>query len=285
MSINLVGERGEQLAALIESVKAGNKPMGISTALNSPIPIEMSNQLGFDWVIVDQEHTLLAQEGMIEQIRAAERVRLPAFVKVNKNDPLLIRDALDAGASGIQLPDVNNLEILETALKAMQYSETGGTRGFCPIQRSVNYFSHKYSSEGRAVVEAEAKFATNALLIPTVETREAMLNLEEMLEVDACPIWHVGPFDLGANLGISDMPEVLQRIVCQVTAKIHKAGKFASVPVMPSRYDAAEDQGTGLEVALRVLGNDMPYTADVACLAFGLDVMGRKPKASSDTKK
>ena len=285
MSINLIGERGKQLATLIESVKAGSRPMGISTALNSPIPIEMASQLGFDWVIVDQEHTLVSQEGLIEQIRAAERVRLPALVKVNENNPLLIRDALDAGASGIQLPDVNNIETLEAALKSMQYSETGGTRGFCPIQRSVNYFAHKYSSEGHSVIAAEEEFATNALLIPTVETRESMLNLDEMLAVDACPIWHVGPFDLGADLGISDMPEVLQRTVCQITAKIHKAGKFASVPIMPGRYDASGDPVSEMQAVLRVIGNDMPYTLDVACLAFGLDVMGRKPSAPDDKKK
>jgi 2-keto-3-deoxy-L-rhamnonate aldolase RhmA len=151
-----------------------------------------------------------------------------AIVKINAADPLLMRDALDAGASGIQLPGTDHVDQLRSMLKAMRYTLRGGTRGICPIQRSTNYFTFRYS--GHHDWEArQLDFADRALLMPTVETVAAIQNLDAMLEVDECPIWHIGPMDLGQSLGLNHsdpgMADVLFRTVRQLAARIHKAGK------------------------------------------------------------
>lgn len=282
-----LGEKTRLLTKLIDDIKGGKRPFGLSTALNSPIPLEIAGRFGFSWAIVDQEHTLLTGEQMIEQLRAAELSRTVAIVKVNAADPLLMRDALDAGASGIQMPGTDTVEQLRSAITNMKYLLRGGTRGICPIQRSTNYFTFRYSGHDDWE-ERQLDFADRALLMPTVETKAAIANLDEMLEVDECPIWHIGPMDLGQSLGLNHsdpgMADVLFRTVRQIAARIHKAGKYVCYPLIPAPLPKPGTDTAGLKDAMgqviASIGIDMPYTVDASCMGFGLSSMLRSRDAS-----
>ncbi|HEY5935112.1 MAG TPA: aldolase/citrate lyase family protein [Kofleriaceae bacterium] len=288
---DLAAEKSRLLAELISDVKAGKRPLGLSTALNTPSPLEIAGRFGYQWAIIDQEHTLLTSQGLIEQLRAAELSRIPAIVKVNSTDPILIRDALDAGASGIQLPGTDTVADLKKALSNMRYTLRGGTRGICPIQRSTNYFTFRYSGDDDWE-DRQLDFADQALLMPTVETVTAMRNLEEMLTIDECPIWHIGPMDLGQSLGLNHsdptMADVLFRTVRQLAARIHKAGKYVCYPLIPAPLPKPGTEEAALfgqkkdaiGQAMSAIGVDMPYTVDSSCMGFGMSAMINSRNAS-----
>jgi 2-keto-3-deoxy-L-rhamnonate aldolase RhmA len=290
---DMVAEKSRLLSELIADVKAGKRPLGLSTAMNSAVPLEIAGRFGYEWAIIDQEHTLLTAHGLLDQLRAAELSRTPAIVKINAPDPLLMRDALDAGASGIQMPGTDTIDDLRKALKNMRYLLRGGTRGICPVQRSTNYFTFRYSGHDDWE-ERQLDFADQALLMPTCESVTAMRNLEEMLTVDECPIWHIGPMDLGQSLGLNHsdpgMADVLFRTVRQLAARIHKAGKFVCYPLIPAPFpkNPAEAPEPGsrpkdaVGMAISAIGVDMPYTVDSSCMGLGLSAMINSRNASLD---
>lgn len=283
---DVLGEKTQLLAQLMDDIKAGKRPIGMSTAMNSGIPLEVAGRFGYSWAIVDQEHTLLGSETMIELLRAAELSRMVTIVKVNDANPLMMRDALDAGACGIQLPSTDTVEHIKDALSAMRYRLRGGTRGICPIQRSTNYFTFRYSGHDDWE-ERQLDFSEKCILMPTVETVTAMRNLEEMLKIDECPIWHIGPMDLGQSLGLNHadptMADVLFRTVRQIAAKIHRAGKFVCYPMIPAplpKDGQPPPTQDALGQAMSAIGVDMPYTVDSSCMGFGMSAMIRSRDAS-----
>lgn len=285
-NFDALGEKSRLLTQLVADVKGGKRPLGISTAMNSPIPLEIAGRFGFTWSIVDQEHTLLSSERMIDLLRAAELSRTVAIVKINSADPLLMRDALDAGASGIQMPGTDNVEQLRSAISGMKYLLRGGTRGICPIQRSTNYFTFRYSGHDDWE-KRQLDFADQCLLMPTVETVTAIKNLDSMLEVDECPIWHIGPMDLGQSLGLNHsdpgMADVLLRTVRQIAARIHAAGKYVCYPLIPAalpKVGEAPSATDAMGQAIAAIGVDMPYTVDSSCMGFGFSAMLRSRDAS-----
>lgn len=279
-----MAEKSRLLSQLVDDVKAGKRPMGLSSALNSPIPLEIAGRFGFQWTLIDQEHTLLSAERMIDLMRAAELSRTVVLVKVNAVDRYLIRDALDAGAAGIQLPGTETVEQLRSLLADMRYHLRGGTRGICPVQRSTAYFTFRYSGHDDWE-KRELDYADQALLMPTVETVKAMQNLEEMLQVDECPIWHIGPMDLAQSLGLHHadpkMADVLFRTVRQIAARIHKAGKYVCYPLIPAplpKPDGAAPATAAKDAigqAIAAIGVDMPYTVDSSCMGYGMSAMIR----------
>lgn len=282
-TFDYVGEKTALLDALIQAVAAGDRPLGLSTAFNTPQPLELAGRFGYTWTIVDQEHTLLGSQTMIDLIRASEWSRCVTFVKVNDRDPVLVRDALDAGASGVQMPGTDTVEDLERSLEWMRYGLRGGTRGICPTQRSLFYHTNRYSGHDDWE-KAEMDFADRALLMPTVESVTAMRNLEEMLEYDECPIWHIGPMDLALSLGLNHsdpaMADVLLRTVRQIAARIHKAGKYVCYPLVPPPPPSPADRAEGAALGpdpigqmIAAIGVDMPYTLDSSCMGYGMAAM------------
>ncbi len=282
-NFSMTGEKTRLIGELMAALKAGRRPLGMSTAMNSPIPLEIASRFGYQWSIVDQEHTLLGSDRMVDLIRASEWARCVTIVKINAPDPVMVRDALDAGACGIQMPGTNNVKLLKEALNSMKYELRGGTRGICPVQRSMFYHTNKYSGHSDWE-EVEMNFADQAILMPTVETPEGMRNLEEMLKIDECPIWHIGPMDLASSLGLRHedpaMADVLLRTVRQLAAKIHKAGKFVCYPLIPAPVAAQTGKGDVLGQMINGIGVDMPYTVDSSCMGYGMAAMVASRDAS-----
>lgn len=259
-------ERVAILERFLEAAKAGKRQMGISTGINSPISIEIAAQMGFGWVIADMEHTLMTGTQMIDVIRSAEWARLPVFVKVNTGSSVELRDALDAGASGIQMPNTNTPDDVRSALEHMRYAHQQGTRGVCPVARTSFYGVGHYE-EAEGWYRRDDEMAKAALLMPTIETGEAIDNIDALMEIEECPIWHIGPADLASSLGLSgsdeDMKE-LRKAVLWTTRKIQAAGKLACQGVItPPSYTTEE---TAEMLALI----DLPYTLDTTCMAHGM---------------
>lgn len=255
------------LSKFLEDIKAGLRPMGLTTGLNNPIPIEIAAQMGFRWVIADMEHTLMTTTEMINVVRAAEWGRMAAIVKVNSASPTEISDALDSGAVGVQMPKTNTPDEVYAALDAMRYVHQGGSRGLCPVSRSTFYGSGKFAADG-SWVAYDDQMAAEALLMPTIETEEALDNIDELLKIDECPIWHIGPADLASSMKIDMDSEEdsleLRKAILWTTRKIQAAGKYVCKGMLPGALASKEF------LAQRLADIDVPYTLDSTCMALGM---------------
>lgn len=259
--------KSRQLRALLDKARAGQRPVGLNVGLDCPSVIEITARFGFDWVIVDQEHTMNhGTRGLTEMVRAAELGGLPCFVKLNTWDALLARDALDAGAHAVMVPFVNRAEDLREMVSSIKFPPFG-TRGYCSIARATSYATHTYSGHPNEAKEFMRFSNEDALIVPAIESVEAINNLDDILAVPECPIIHVGLDDLALSLGSENGPNMSRAIEAMkgVSKKVHAAGKLMSTFFTP-REGVRADMADGIAL----FEVDLPYTGDTYCLALGL---------------
>lgn len=158
----------------------------------SPSLVEIIGLSGFDFVMIDTEHSSVGPETVEHLVRCAENVDLTPLVRVEENAPAPIRKALETGAAGVIVPRVGSAAELKAAIAAAQYPPAG-LRGMCPSTRAADY-----SVEGwRAFVE---RTNDEVLVIPLIETPEALENVSEICELSEIVLF--GPGDLGMALGV-----------------------------------------------------------------------------------
>ena len=89
---------------------------------------EIMAKAGFDWLVIDMEHSAISTEQCQELIRIVDLCGSSPLVRIGENNPLLIKRAMDAGAHGIIVPMVNSRNDAENAVSALKYPPSG-TRG------------------------------------------------------------------------------------------------------------------------------------------------------------
>ncbi len=171
-------------------LKAGEQVYGTWITLESPIASELMSTLGFDYFVFDTEHSPLDMY-MAQTLMQAMRgdSKTTPIVRVNWNDLVQIKRALDIGAHGILVPWVNNKEEAEMAVKATRYAPDG-LRGCGP--RRAAMFDPDY-----------LKTADNEILvICQIETKEAVENIEDIVSVEGMDVSYIGPADLSPHTAI-----------------------------------------------------------------------------------
>jgi len=164
--------------------------LGMFVGLPAPALVEMSAHVGFDFVIIDNEHGPAGFETTEHMLRAARSSGILPVVRTLETDILRV---LDLGASGIQIPAVNTAEQARRIVAAAKYPPTG-TRGAAFSTRAAGYGFFggephvKASNEGIAV-------------IVMAETRQAIDNLDAILAVPGVDVVFFGPNDLSFSLG------------------------------------------------------------------------------------
>ena len=93
--------------------------------LGYPQTTEIIARAGFEFVVVDMEHTSISASELLQTIQIADLAGLTVLVRVGTNDPLLIKRAMDAGADGIIVPMVETREEAERARDAIYYPPKG----------------------------------------------------------------------------------------------------------------------------------------------------------------
>lgn len=172
--------------------------VGLWSTLPDPYVSEIVAGAGFDWVLLDAEHTPTDVPHMLHQLQAVSAAipadaarRTSAVVRPNWNDTVLIKRYLDIGAQSLLLPFVQNAAEAEAAVRATRYAPQG-VRGMGGSMRASNF--------GR--IRDYVKSAQDELcVLVQVETREALDHLDAILAVDGIDGVFIGPADLSASLG------------------------------------------------------------------------------------
>lgn len=146
---------------------------------------------GFEWLVVDMEHSAT---GFGEQARAIQVIELcgaAPLVRVGANDPFMIKRALDAGAAGVIVPQVNSAEQARAAAAATHYPPQGA--------RGVGLFrAQGYGTDFEGYRERAAR---ETVLIVQIEHVDAVRRIESILDEPGVDGFLVGPYDLSASAG------------------------------------------------------------------------------------
>jgi len=125
---------------LKKNLQGGKVVFGPFLKFTDPAVVEIMRFAGFDFVIIDEEHGPISNESSQNLIRAAESVGITPIIRVGNNEEILILRALDIGAQGIEIPQINSKVDAERAIKSVKYSPQG-ERGVCRYVRAANYSS------------------------------------------------------------------------------------------------------------------------------------------------
>jgi 4-hydroxy-2-oxoheptanedioate aldolase len=210
-------------------MKAGKAQIGLWSSLSSHYSVEVIAGSGFDWLLLDTEHSPNDLENVVTQLQAASAYPTTAIVRPAWNDMVLIKRFLDVGVQTLLIPYVQTAEEAAAAVSYMRYPLRGvrgvaGTTRATRFGRVKDYFKH---------VEEEL------CLLVQVETQQGLDNLDAIAATDGVDGVFIGPADLSAGLGhLGDIghPEV-QKAIEDAIKRIQKAGKAAGI-LTPSETDA-----------------------------------------------
>ena len=187
------------------ALKAGQQQIGIWNTIPGPVVAELLAGCGFDWVLLDTEHSLTDLPDLMGMMQAVAPYPLNPVVRPQANDTVLIKRALDLGAQTLLLPYVQTKAEAQAAVRAMRYAPRG-IRGVSGMTRASRFGAIK-----DYVQRAEEELC----LIVQVETGEAVDRIEEIAIVDGVDAVFIGPSDLAASLGHpgnAGHPEVVAKV-------------------------------------------------------------------------
>jgi len=179
---------------LKEVLKEGKNVFGPFMKFTDPAAVEIMGFAGFDFVIIDAEHGPISMQNAQNMIRAAEIANITPVIRVANNDEALILRALDIGAQGIEIPQINSKLQAIKAVRSVKYAPQG-ERGVCRYVRAANYSSiNKFKYFKSANKET--------MIIAHIEGVDGINNLDEILSVPGIDVIFIGPYDLSQSLGI-----------------------------------------------------------------------------------
>lgn len=234
---------------LKEILKHGEVALGVSVSIGHPDVAEIVGKIGFDFIHFDTQHTPLSIETVQSMMQAISYSQSTPLVRVQWNDISMINRALDIGAHGIIVPFVNNRE---DAIRALQYSTfpPKGNRSFGPRRAMLR------DPEYMATCDEEI------LVIPQIETKEALENVEDILSVDGIEACFIGPYDLSRSLGvfIEWQNPTFEKAIERVLNAAEKTG------TAPGMLALTEDAVKTIERGFRLinLGSDTNFLAEGA---------------------
>jgi len=206
-----------------QAIKAGRPQIGIWSSLCSNISAEVLSDAGFDWVLLDTEHSPNELPLVQNQLDAMIGSTAEPIVRPAWNDTVLIKRYLDIGARTLLLPYVQNADEARRAVAATRYPPQG-VRGVSGCTRANRY--------GR-IKDYFKRVHDEMCVLVQVETRAAMSELEAIAAVEGVDGVFIGPNDLAADMGYLgnwQHPEVWKAME-DAARRIRKAGKAPGILV------------------------------------------------------
>ncbi len=175
---------------LKERWQAGKAAVNGWLAIPSGFAAEVMAQCGWDSVTVDMQHGVQDYQTMVQCFQAMDRLPVTKLVRVPWNEPGIIGKALDGGAYGIICPMVNTPEEARALVSYSLYPPKG-QRSNGPIRASMYGVASDYQKTANDEI----------LVIPMIETRQAVEGIDAILDVPGIDAIYVGPSDLAFSMG------------------------------------------------------------------------------------
>jgi 2-keto-3-deoxy-L-rhamnonate aldolase RhmA len=177
---------------LKNKLRCGDVCLGSWITLGDSGIAEIMSNAGFDWLVVDLEHTTISIDQAGELIRTIDLAGCAPLVRLTSNNSDQIKRVMDAGAHGIVVPMVNSVDDIKNAIASTRYGPDG-TRGV-GLARAQGY--------GPKFSEYLHWLKDSAVVIPQIEHKDALDCLEDILLVSGVDGFIIGPYDLSCSMGI-----------------------------------------------------------------------------------
>jgi 4-hydroxy-2-oxoheptanedioate aldolase len=244
------------------ALKAGKAQIGLWSSLSSSYSVEVIAGAGFDWILLDCEHSPNDLENLLTQLQAAAPYPSHPVVRVPWTDMVTIKRVLDIGAQSLLIPYVSTAEEARAAVSHTRYPPAG-VRGVAGTTRATRF--------GRVKDYAKRAHEEICVLVQ-VETQGAVDNIEAICAVEGVDGVFIGPADLHASLGYTGEianPKV-KPLIDEAIRRIRKAGKAPGI-LTPNEADAKHWLSCG--------GLFVAVGADVGILARGAEALAAKFKS------
>jgi 2-dehydro-3-deoxyglucarate aldolase len=170
-------------------LRDGKIAVGMTVTIGHPDVAEILSNIGFDFINFDTQHSPLNIERVQHLMQSMSYSDITPTVRVQWNEIFMINSALDIGAHGIIVPFVNNKEDMRRALSYARFPPQG-VRSYGPRRASLR----------------DPEYIRNCneeiLVIPQIEDKKGLENIEEILSVDGVEAFFIGPYDLSFSLGV-----------------------------------------------------------------------------------
>jgi 2-dehydro-3-deoxyglucarate aldolase len=200
---------------------AGKKLIGLWSSLANEISTEVLGVAGFDWVVLDGEHSPNNVRTFITQMMALKDSPTAPIVRPSCNSAVELKQLLDAGFYNFLIPFVESAEEARSAVSATRYPPQG-VRGVSVSQRSNRYGT---------VPDYFKNVNDNICVMVQIESMAGVAAVKQIAAVDGVDSIFVGPSDLAAalgHLGNPGHPEV-QAVIAQIFADAKAAGKPSGI--------------------------------------------------------
>jgi 2-keto-3-deoxy-L-rhamnonate aldolase RhmA len=180
---------------------------------------------GYDFCFFDMEHGNYSMETVADLIRGCKSVGIGSVIRVPHLETHFISRVLDAGAEGIMVPMTSKREQAERIVRYSKFTPLGA-RGFGNQTGQTDYKVLK-------TVEFMKEANEHTLIIAQIETKEAIENIEEILDVEGIDVGLIGPNDLSISLGVPDLmgSEVMTQAIDRVVQAAKKKKKASGMHI------------------------------------------------------
>jgi 4-hydroxy-2-oxoheptanedioate aldolase len=247
--------------AFKHALAAGTPQIGLWLSLSSNYSAEVCAGSGFDWLLIDTEHSPNEIDMVLGQLQAVAPYPSHPVVRVAWNDAVIVKRTLDVGAQTLLFPFVQNAAEAAQAVAATRYPPRG-IRGVAGTTRATRF--------GRVKDYAKRAHEETCVLVQ-VETQEAVDAIESIAKVDGVDGIFIGPADYHASLGHpgeTANPAVLPKIEDAIR-RIRAAGKAPGILTPDEKLARRYLELGALFVAVG---------ADVGLLARGSEALAAKFK-------
>ena len=235
--------------------------IGVFASLGSEMASEVLGSSDIDYTLVDMEHAPNDLRDTVNQMQTIKAAGGECLVRIPVLDHIYAKRLLDAGATSIMFPQINNLEDAQNAVKSVKYPPNG-IRGIAGATRANNF-----GRETDYVSLAD----DNICVICQIESVEACNNVTEIASTEGVDLLFVGPGDLSADMGFIKNRSAKE--VKDMAIKVLKEAKKCNKPcgIMVSNITEAKEM-------LRLGFSVIAVTTDLVLLRNAVDEVGQLAK-------
>ncbi len=221
-------------------------PLGTWVKLPATESMELVALAGFDFAVIDLEHSTMNLETVYRHIGTALLTGVSPIVRVPSLEGGIVQRVLDAGAEGIMLPHVDTAEQARAAVAAVRFPPLG-SRGVGSTSRAGAW---------GAVSRAEYLRYGNeeVVLIPQLESAEAVRNARAIAEIPGVDVLLVGAADLSTSMGLTESDPDVVSLIAEAVRGAHGAGRPIGNAGAPTAASVRAALDAGFDFTM--LGND-----------------------------